>query len=379
MSDGPALIGRTLADRYRIEAELARGGMANVYRARDLRLDRDVAVKVLAARYADDPAFTARFLDEARAAASLSHPSLVHVYDSGSDGSSHYIVMELLDRHRTLRDRLACRGPAPARRGARHRSRAARRPAGGPRSRPRSLRRDAGERHARPGARQAHRLRDRVAAARRERRRHEHRLPALHVTRTAARRGAHAGERPLQPRCGSLRRAHRPPAVCRRDAGGDQRRPCGRRRTAAVDARRWGPRPPGRGDPPVAAEGSGRALHQRRCDGGLAGGVGRRHRERQRRRHDAGRSCPATATTRGGGLRAPRGSSRATARSSLAARNEAASSPDRRGLRSGRSSSSVPRRWSSCSWSCPSSNSVARAGEAGPRRRPHPPESPARM
>ena len=113
MSDGPALVGRTLADRYRIEAELARGGMATVYRARDLRLDREVAVKVLAARYADDPAFTARFLDEARAAASLSHPSLVHVYDSGSDGSSHYIVMELLDRHRTLRDRLAAEGPLP--------------------------------------------------------------------------------------------------------------------------------------------------------------------------------------------------------------------------------------------------------------------------
>jgi hypothetical protein len=106
MNDRAALIGRTLADRYRVESELARGGMASVFRARDLRLDRDVAVKVLAAPYADDPGFTARFLDEARAAASLSHPSLVHVYDSGSDGDAHYIVMELLDRHRTLRDRL---------------------------------------------------------------------------------------------------------------------------------------------------------------------------------------------------------------------------------------------------------------------------------
>ena len=113
MTDGSALVGRTLADRYRIEAELAHGGMASVYRARDLRLDRDVAVKVLASRYAADPAFTARFLDEARAAASLTHPSLVHVYDSGSDGSSHYIVMELLDRHRTLRDRLEADGPLP--------------------------------------------------------------------------------------------------------------------------------------------------------------------------------------------------------------------------------------------------------------------------
>jgi eukaryotic-like serine/threonine-protein kinase len=113
MSDPSGLVGRTLADRYRIMAELAHGGMASVYRARDLRLDRDVAVKVLASRYAGDPAFTTRFLDEARAAASLSHPSLVHVYDSGSDGSSHYIVMELLDRHRTLRDRLEAEGPLP--------------------------------------------------------------------------------------------------------------------------------------------------------------------------------------------------------------------------------------------------------------------------
>ena len=98
-----AMVGRTLADRYRIDALVARGGMARVYRARDVRLERDVAVKVLAQPYADDPAFTERFLAEARAAASLSHPSLVHVYDSGSDGDAHFIVMELLDRHRSLR------------------------------------------------------------------------------------------------------------------------------------------------------------------------------------------------------------------------------------------------------------------------------------
>jgi eukaryotic-like serine/threonine-protein kinase len=113
MNDELTLIGRTLADRYRVESELARGGMASVYRARDLRLDREVAVKVLSSPYADDPLFTARFLDEARAAASLSHPSLVHVYDSGSDGGAHFIVMELLDRHRTLRDRLDSEGPLP--------------------------------------------------------------------------------------------------------------------------------------------------------------------------------------------------------------------------------------------------------------------------
>ena len=114
MSDEPVVVGSTLADRYRADSVIARGGMATVYRARDLRLDRDVAVKVLAQPYANDPAFASRFLDEARAAASLSHPSLVHVYDSGSDGAAHYIVMELLDRHRTLRDVLDTEGPRSA-------------------------------------------------------------------------------------------------------------------------------------------------------------------------------------------------------------------------------------------------------------------------
>lgn len=110
MSERDELIGRTLADRYRIEALIARGGMARVYRAHDERLDRDVAVKVLSAPYANDPGFTARFLNEARVAASLSHPSLVHVYDSGSDDGAHFIVMELLDRHRSLRQILDERG-----------------------------------------------------------------------------------------------------------------------------------------------------------------------------------------------------------------------------------------------------------------------------
>jgi serine/threonine-protein kinase len=110
MSARDALVGRTFAERYRIDALIARGGMARVYRARDERLDRDVAIKVLSSPYADDADFTARFLDEARAAASLSHPSLVHVYDSGTDGPAHFIVMELLDRHRTLRDIIRERG-----------------------------------------------------------------------------------------------------------------------------------------------------------------------------------------------------------------------------------------------------------------------------
>ncbi|MCV0404360.1 MAG: protein kinase [Chloroflexi bacterium] len=114
MSDEDAAIGRRLADRYRISELVARGGMARVYRARDERLDRDVAVKILSSPYADDAAFTDQFLAEARAAASISHPSLVHVYDSGSDGDTHYIVMELLDRHRSLREAIDADGPLPA-------------------------------------------------------------------------------------------------------------------------------------------------------------------------------------------------------------------------------------------------------------------------
>jgi eukaryotic-like serine/threonine-protein kinase len=113
VSEADSLVGQLLADRYRIQALLARGGMARVYRARDERLERDVAVKVLSAPYDTDPGFTARFLHEARSAASLSHPSLVHVYDSGTDEGAHYIVMELLAQHRTLRDELDAHGSLP--------------------------------------------------------------------------------------------------------------------------------------------------------------------------------------------------------------------------------------------------------------------------
>lgn len=115
MSARDPLLGRTLAERYRIDALIARGGMARVYRARDERLDRNVAIKVLSAPYVDDPAFVDRFLGEARAAASITHPSLVHVYDSGSDDGDHFIVMELLDRYRTLRSIMDERGRLPAR------------------------------------------------------------------------------------------------------------------------------------------------------------------------------------------------------------------------------------------------------------------------
>jgi hypothetical protein len=104
-------VGLLLADRYRIGALVARGGMARVYRASDERLGREVAVKILGLPYASREAFSERFLEEARAAAGVSHPNLVHVYDSGSDRGLHFIVMELLEGYRSLREHLATGGP----------------------------------------------------------------------------------------------------------------------------------------------------------------------------------------------------------------------------------------------------------------------------
>ena len=109
---GRALSGRLLDGRYRVGAIIARGGMSTVYRGVDLRLDRPVAIKVLSAAFADDPAFLARFEREARAAAGLRHPGVVAVYDQGvdsADGGLPFLVMELVDGG-TLRDLLR-RGP----------------------------------------------------------------------------------------------------------------------------------------------------------------------------------------------------------------------------------------------------------------------------
>jgi eukaryotic-like serine/threonine-protein kinase len=86
-----------LAGRYQLLDVLGRGGMGVVYRATDQLLDRTVAVKVLPVDRAADPAFVIRFEREALAAAALSHPNIVAVFDSGHDGETHYIVMECID------------------------------------------------------------------------------------------------------------------------------------------------------------------------------------------------------------------------------------------------------------------------------------------
>jgi eukaryotic-like serine/threonine-protein kinase len=103
------LVGRVVDRRYLIESRIARGGMATVYLALDRRLDRRVALKVMHEHLADDDEFVSRFVREARAAARLSHPNVVQVFDQGADGSVLYLAMEYLPG-RTLRDVLMQRG-----------------------------------------------------------------------------------------------------------------------------------------------------------------------------------------------------------------------------------------------------------------------------
>src|SRR5215218_8513615 len=88
------LEGRTLDGRYHLGSLLGAGGMASVHLATDRVLQRQVAVKVLSPPDAQDPLFVERFRREARAAARLSHPNIVSVFDSGSDDGLHYLVME---------------------------------------------------------------------------------------------------------------------------------------------------------------------------------------------------------------------------------------------------------------------------------------------
>ena len=100
---------RLLGGRYELDGVVGRGGMAEVYRARDIRLDRIVAIKTLRTDLARDQRFQARFRREAQSAASLNHPTIVAVYDTGEDIASGvpvpYIVMEYVDG-RTVRDLL---------------------------------------------------------------------------------------------------------------------------------------------------------------------------------------------------------------------------------------------------------------------------------
>ena len=101
--------GQKINDRYQIVRTIGEGGMANVYLAHDLILDRDVAVKILRGDLADDEKFVRRFQREAIAASSLSHPNIVEMYDVGEDDGKYYIVMEYVDG-KTLKSLIKKRG-----------------------------------------------------------------------------------------------------------------------------------------------------------------------------------------------------------------------------------------------------------------------------
>lgn len=101
-----------LNNRYRLLTQAASGGMAVVYKAHDLTLNRIVAVKILRENFAEDSGFRARFQSEAQAAANLAHPNIVTVYDFGEDGSRSYIVMEYVEG-RDLKSVIRSEAPLP--------------------------------------------------------------------------------------------------------------------------------------------------------------------------------------------------------------------------------------------------------------------------
>ncbi len=97
-----------LGERYELRDPIGRGGMATIYRGRDTRMDRTVAIKVLREVYSTDPKFVTRFQREAKAASALQHPNIVQVYDYGQTDGNYFIVMELVegtDLRRYLRAR----------------------------------------------------------------------------------------------------------------------------------------------------------------------------------------------------------------------------------------------------------------------------------
>jgi serine/threonine-protein kinase len=111
----PAQPGDLIADRYELEELVGTGGMSSVFRARDLQLDRLVAVKILHERYVEDAEYVERFRREARAVAQLSHPNIVTVIDRGDDDGRQYIVFENVEGE-NLKELLQRTGRLPVRR-----------------------------------------------------------------------------------------------------------------------------------------------------------------------------------------------------------------------------------------------------------------------
>src|SRR6266516_3076590 len=108
----PTLVGTQLSGRYRLDEKIGSGGMSTVYRARDMTLERDVAVKLMHREIAADSDHLERFRREARAVAQLSHPYIVSVIDAGEDEGRPYIVFEYVEG-KTLKDRIRRMGRLP--------------------------------------------------------------------------------------------------------------------------------------------------------------------------------------------------------------------------------------------------------------------------
>src|SRR5262249_57925154 len=96
VDETPSLKGQSIS-HYRIISLVGKGGMGEVYRARDTRLDREVAVKVLPVEFSRDPDQLRRFEQEARATSALNHPNILTIYDIGSHEGAPYIIAELLE------------------------------------------------------------------------------------------------------------------------------------------------------------------------------------------------------------------------------------------------------------------------------------------
>src|SRR5713226_8988911 len=105
MACGMALTSGTKLGPYEIIELLGAGGMGEVYRARDARLDRSVAIKILPAAFSADSDRLHRFEKEARSASALNHPNIITIHELGQDGSTHYIAMEMVEG-KTLRELL---------------------------------------------------------------------------------------------------------------------------------------------------------------------------------------------------------------------------------------------------------------------------------
>lgn len=106
------MIGHQLGGRYEVIERVGGGGMALVYKAQDLLLNRNVAIKVLRQQFVHDEEFIRRFRREAQSAASLSHPNVVSIYDVGQEDDVHYIVMEYVEGknlNEIIKERALCR------------------------------------------------------------------------------------------------------------------------------------------------------------------------------------------------------------------------------------------------------------------------------